>query len=254
MVDSSLATSVRPAWTRRLSWGWVVLSSATIAALFVGQYGQGTLNQLARHNVGLSANYAAQPWPVQLAFYLHIGFGGLALVLGPFQFARLLRNRFPKVHRTIGRAYAVSVGLGTIGALVMSPYGSLGIPGFFGFVSLAAMWGLTTWQGYRAARRGDFRSHQAWMIRSFSLTYGAVTLRFWLGALIAIQIPFMAPGTFDHVFAQAYGALPYLGWIPNLVIAEFMLRRRGMPSLHITDGARNTSSATESRSTETVSV
>lgn len=233
--------------TRRLTWGWVVLSSVTIAALFVGQYGQGTLDQLAQHHIGLSDTYANRAWPIQLAFYLHIGFGGVALVLGPWQFAKWLRERHPRVHRTIGRAYAGSVALATLGALVMSPFSSLGIPGFFGFVALAGMWGLTTWQGYRAARRRDFRSHQAWMIRSFSLTYAAVTLRFWLGTLIAIQIPFMAPNSFAHVFAQAYDALPYLGWIPNLVVAEFLLRRRGLPALRITDGQRTPTSTPESR-------
>lgn len=250
MTDLAVQSPVRHVLTRRLSWMWVVLSSVTIAAVFVGQYGQGTLNQLAHQQVGLAPAYGFQAWPVQLAFYLHIGFGGLALVLGPWQFARWLRERFPMVHRTIGRCYVISVGLATLGALVMSPFNSVGIPGFFGFAPLAVLWALTTGQAYRAARNGDFRSHQAWMIRSFSLTYAAVTLRLWLGALILVQIPFMAPGTFTHVFAQAYAGLPYLGWIPNLVVAEFIVRRRGLPTLRFTDS--RPTPAVESPTRETV--
>jgi hypothetical protein len=73
------------------------------------------------------------------------------------------------------------------------------------------------------------------MIRNFALTYAAVTLRLWLGVLIAVQLPFVhGPNPFDHMSTTAYAPLPFLCWLPNIVIAELMVRRRGLPALRMT--------------------
>jgi uncharacterized membrane protein len=217
------------------SWAWVALSSMAIAGYFVGQYGQGSLDSLAHQHVGLAAAYAPQAWPIHVVFYLHIVFAGLALALGPWQFSRRLRTRHPLVHRSIGRSYLISVAVGAVAALVMSMFSTVGLLGFFGFGSLAALWGWTAWRAYRAIRQCDIRNHQAWMIRNFALTYAAVTLRSWFGVLIFAQMPFVhGADSVTTIFAQAYAPVPFLCWLPNIVIAEFMIRRRGLPALHIT--------------------
>ncbi|MER5938575.1 DUF2306 domain-containing protein [Streptomyces sp. NPDC001928] len=219
----------------RWSWAWVVLSSLAISGFFVGQYAQGTLNSLAHQEVGLAADYASRPLPIQIAFYLHIVFAGLALALGPWQFAKRLRGRRPRVHRGIGRAYLVSVAIGSATGLLMSMFSTVGLLGFFGFGALSVLWGWTGWRGYRAIRSGDIRSHQAWMIRNFALTYAAVTLRLWFGVLIFVQLPFVhGENRFDTILAEAYAPLPFLCWLPNIVVAEWMIRRRGLPALHLT--------------------
>ncbi|MFD6156445.1 DUF2306 domain-containing protein [Nocardia sp. NPDC060256] len=216
----------------RWSWAWVTLSSVTIAGYFVGQYAQGTLDSLAHRHVGLAASYAFRAWPIQAAFYLHITFAGLALALGPWQFATRLRSRRPRIHRAIGRAYLISVAIGSIAALVMSMFSSIGLNGFFGFGTLAVLWGWTSWRGYRAIRARDFADHQAWMIRSFALTYAAVTLRLWFGVLIFAQIPFVhSDDPFATIMREAYAPLPFLCWLPNIVIAELIIRGRGLPGL-----------------------
>ncbi|GAA1912741.1 DUF2306 domain-containing protein [Streptantibioticus ferralitis] len=220
------------------SWAWIALSSLAITGYFVGQYGQGTLDALAHQHVGLASTYAPQAWPIQVAFYLHIAFAGLALALGPWQFSRRLRNRHIRIHRAIGRSYMITVAIGAVSAFVMSMFSSVGFLGFFGFGSLAVLWGWTAWRGYRAIRQRDVRSHQAWMIRNFALTYAAVTLRTWLGVLIFAQVPFVHGGdAFNRIFAQAYAPLPFLCWLPNVVIAEIMIRRRGLPAMHISSAA-----------------
>ncbi|MEV0117256.1 DUF2306 domain-containing protein [Streptomyces sp. NPDC050844] len=102
----------------------------------------------------------------------------------------------------------------------------------FGF---SALWGWTAWRGYKAIRERDIRSHQAWMIRNFALTYAAVTLRLWFGVLTFAQLPFVqGENRFDTILAEAYAPLPFLCWLPNIVIAEWMIRRRGPPALRIT--------------------
>jgi predicted membrane protein DUF2306 len=88
----------------------------------------------------------------------------------------------------------------------------------------------------------DVASHRAWMMRNFALTYAAVTLRLWLGLLIGLQA---IPGDFDFesAFANAYGVVPFLAWLPNLVVAEWLIRRRGLPSYRITSGTEAPSGA-----------
>lgn len=216
-----------------------MLSSLAIAAYFVGQYGEGTLDELAHHNVGLATTYADRSRPVQVAFYVHIVASGLALALGPWQFSKRLRTRHRRMHRWVGRTYMITLALGSVAAFIMSMFNSVGISGFFGFASLAVLWGWTALRGYKAARARQFRDHEAWMIRNFALTYAAVTLRLWLGLLIMVQLPFSDGREFTDIFNQAYGPLPYLCWIPNIVVAEFMVRRRHLPSLHMTGSSAN---------------
>ncbi len=54
------------------------------------------------------------------------------------------------------------------------------------------------------------------MIRTFALTYAGVTLRLWLMVLIPLL---------DGDFLRAYVFTPFLCWVPNLVVAELLLRR-----------------------------
>lgn len=217
----------------RIGLTWVVLSSVAIAGYFVGQYMTGTLHHLAQNSVGLSEKYSSHGPFYEVAFYMHIVFAGTALFIGPFQFIARLRDRHRSVHRTIGGIYLVSVLLGGAAALIMATINTAGINGFFGFGTLAVLWVFTAGQGYRAIRARDFAAHQAWMMRSFALTYAAVMLRLWVGVLIAVQIPFTPqPFNFDDVFTNAYGPVPWICWLPNLVVVEFLIRRAGLPSLH----------------------
>ena len=41
------------------------------------------------------------------------------------------------------------------------------------------------------------------------------------------------PWEFDSAFANAYAAVPFLCWLPNLVLAEWLIRRRGLPSYRL---------------------
>ncbi|MGX5695464.1 DUF2306 domain-containing protein [Agromyces soli] len=216
----------------RIAWTWVLLSSLGIAAFALVPYLTASLRDLADSpTAGLAAGYAAQPWPIQLAFYAHIVAGGLALVLGPLQFWRGLRVRWPRVHRWIGRVGLVAIGVGGVAGLVIAPVNDAGLVGLFGFGALAVLWLTTGWLGYRAIRRRDVASHRAWMMRSFALTYAAVTLRVWLPLLILAQLPFAATGfEIDAAFANAYAAVPFLCWLPNLVVAEWLIARRGLPT------------------------
>lgn len=229
--------STRPPRPRGLlrgaPWAWIALSSLAIAGYSVSQYATASLAALAEDGIGLSPGYAGQPLVVQIAFYLHISFAGVALVTGPFQFIGALRRRAPLVHRTIGRIYLVSVLIGGTASLIMAPFNTAGFVGFFGFGTLGVLWLITGGKAYRAIRAGDVAAHQAWMIRNFALTYAAVTLRLWIGILITVQLTTFG-GEFDDAWSNVYAAVPFLCFIPNLVVAEIMIRRRRLPGLRWT--------------------
>ena len=70
------------------------------------------------------------------------------------------------------------------------------------------------------------------MIRNYALTYSAVMLRIWLPLLLVRADPVRAVD-FDAAFANAYAAVPFLCWLPNLVFAEWLIRRRGLPSYRL---------------------
>lgn len=229
------AAPARRAGTR-VGWTWIALSSLAIAVYAVVPYLTASLAELADSGAaGLAGTYEPLPIAVQAAFYAHIVAGGVALVAGPFQFWRGLRDRHRSVHRWIGRTYLAAVAIAGVAALVMAPFNDAGLVGFFGFGTLAVLWLVTAWRAYRAIRLGDVSNHRAWMMRNFALTYAAVTLRLWIGVLIGVQL---IPGgelDFGAVFENAYATVPFLAWLPNLVVAEWLVRRRGLPSYRLTN-------------------
>ena len=148
---------------------------------------------------------------------LHIAGGMGALLTGPWQFSQRLRARALNLHRWLGRFYLLEVALGSIAGFAMAVVSKLGMPTHLGFGILAVLWFSTGLQAYRMVRRGNIAAHRRWMIRNFALTLAAVTLR--------VYMPLML-GVFHWPFRQTYITVAWLCWVPNLLIAEWMIRRR----------------------------
>ncbi|SFC21984.1 DUF2306 domain-containing protein [Streptomyces aidingensis] len=223
-----------PGRRARAGWTAVVLTSLAIAAFSLSLYAQAGLESLAEDEQGLAETYADRPGAVQAVFYTHVVSASLALLLGPWQFLRALRRRSPRVHRVTGRIYLVAVLTGAGSGLALAPWNSAGMVGFFGFGMLAVLWAVTAVRAYRAVRGGDPAGHQAWMMRNFAFTFAAVTLRLWVGVLTGVQVPFTAEDVDpDVLFDNAYHAVPFLCWVPNMFVAEWLIRRRGLPSYRI---------------------
>ncbi|WP_230684901.1 DUF2306 domain-containing protein [Cellulomonas sp. JZ18] len=212
----------------------VGLLALGVAVVSSGAYALAGLDALAEDGAGLAAAYAVLPAFVQGALYVHIVSSSVALLVGPLQFSQRLRRRSLRTHRLLGRVYLGGVAVGAVSAVLMLPTNSAGVVGFFGFGALAVVWAVAAVRAYRSIRVGDVDSHRAWMIRTYALTFAAVTLRAWLGLLVAVQLPFAgAEPDVDAVFADAYAAVPFLCWLPNLVVAEWLVRRRGLPSYRL---------------------
>jgi uncharacterized membrane protein len=217
--DSPIVT-----WRRRTGYWWFVLSAVAIATFAVTPYLVASLPALARNDVGVARNYVDRGPFITGALYVHVTCGGLALLLSPLQFAARVRNRLPRLHRWVGRLVLVAILVGGTAAVVISTVNLAGPIGTAGFGLLGVSWIGCAVTAYLAIRRGDVLQHRRWMIRTFSLTYAAVTLRIWIPLMVALQAAvFGVDG--DVAFDRIYHVVPFLCWVPNLLVAQWFLSR-----------------------------
>ena len=213
---------------------FVLLTSLAVAAWFSGQYVEGLATVAARtpESVTSASHFDTLAWPIRALFIVHITTAAVALVLGPFQFSKRLRGRNKTLHRNMGRVYLIAVLLASLSGATTSFWNSMGIRGLIGYFVLDVLWAWTAWMAYKAVRGRRLREHQAWMIRNFALTYAAVTLRAALPVLILVQLPFASDTSFPVLFDNAIHTIaPWLGWLINIVIAEWLIARRGLPGV-----------------------
>jgi uncharacterized membrane protein len=154
-----------------------------------------------------------------LGLETHIAASAIAMTLGGFQFLKILRTKAPSIHRWMGRIYIAACLVGGIAGLSIALYSSAGPIAGWGFFTLAALWLLTTGMAWISALRRDFVAHERWMIRSFALTFAAVTLR--------LQLPLAF--ILDTGFEPAYRVIAWSAWVPNLIVAEIWIALRRRP-------------------------
>jgi uncharacterized membrane protein len=223
---------------KNFPWGLMAFLAVGVAIVAVAPYV--TFNPANFNNA--TARYATESSLRYAGLFVHIFSGGLALILGPFQFLDGFRKRSPSLHRWMGRIYLLGILFGGLSAFVIAPGMISGLVGEIGLMSLAVLWLWTGWNAYTSIRAGNVASHREWMIRSFALTFAAATLRLWLGTLIATQLPFLQTkyaGDFDALFVEVYRVVMWLCWVPNLIVAEMFIQRRRKPQVISTNGQNN---------------
>lgn len=149
------------------------------------------------------------------AFYIHISGGMLAIALGPFQFISKLREHYLGVHRSIGKVYVFAIlVIGAPTGLYMAFFANGGACASFGFILMSILWFYTTWMGITTAMKKQIMQHKQWMIRSYAVTFSAVTLRLWVPFLsIACQM--------EH--EEIIILTAWISWLFNLVAAELII-------------------------------
>ncbi len=164
---------------------------------------------------GMQGDPQIQTWFSERPVFssMHVIGGGIVIIIGGFQFWPKLRRGHINLHRWLGRIYLTSVLIGGFGGLVIAPSSDGGLVAHFGFGMLAILWLFTGWHAYICIRRGNIDSHRAWMMRNFALTFGAVTLRIYLGIFNVAGVE----------FADSYPTVAWLAWVPNLVLVEWYL-------------------------------
>ena len=159
----------------------------------------------------------------ELAFWVHVFTSMLPLLAGFTQFAPWVLKKWPRVHRTMGRIYVITVCFVTGPAsLIMAFYANGGITSRIAFVTLALIWLGTTVMGWRTVLQRKWQLHREWMIRSYALTLSAITLRAWKFAIVF---------AFEPRPMDVYRIVAWLGFVPNLLVAEWIIRRHRARSL-----------------------
>lgn len=197
-------------------------------SVILKRVGWGVMLLLALLLFVLASNYLTLDpevyFPQQRAVYIahtfgiisHIVGAMLATIIGAFQFLPALRRgRFLEVHRWLGRLYLGGVLVGGLSGLYMAFLAYGGLVAKLGFATLALLWLFSAVMAYQHIRHKEIQQHKEWMIRNYALTFGAVTLRLWLGVFQVVGLEFLT----------SYMIVAWLAWIPNLLVAEWMIRR-----------------------------
>jgi uncharacterized membrane protein len=177
-----------------------------------------------------NARFFASPLPV----VVHIVSASVFALLGAFQFSTRFRRRRPRWHRIAGRLLVpcgLLVGLSALWMTLFYPRAA----GTGDLLSaLRLLFGsamvMSIVLGFAAIRRGDVTRHRAWMMRGYAIGLGAgtQTLTLLAGELIAGP-----PSELSR--ALLMGA----GWVINLAVAEWAIRRHLHP-VRITSAGRPT--------------
>lgn len=144
---------------------------------------------------------------------VHALFGAAALLIGPFQFLPRLRQARRRPHMGLGVIYAACCVIAGSAGLILAFGNTHGPVAAVGFGLLGAGWLVTTGMAVASIARGRYGAHRRWMIRSFALTFSAVTLRLQLAVVGIAALP----------FSPSYIAISFLCWVPNLIAAEIWI-------------------------------
>ncbi len=150
------------------------------------------------------------------AFYIHIFGGMLAIALGPLQFIKAVRRKNINLHRAIGKIYVSAIlFIAAPTGLYMAFFANGGIYSSIGFILMSVLWFYTTWMAIVTIRKRQIEEHIKWMVRSYAITFAAVTLRLW--------VPFLSL-VIDVEQLTVIIVTAWISWLFNLIAAEFILK------------------------------
>jgi hypothetical protein len=158
---------------------------------------------------------------------IHVVAAAVYALLGAFQFSTGIRRRWPAWHRR-GGLLVLSCGLLTAvsGLWMTAAYAipqSLQGPLLYGVrwvVGVALLTSIV--KGWLSIVRRDVAQHEAWMIRAYAIAQGA-------GTQAVIFVPLLL--ILGHeVLGFARDVLLSVAWLLNVVVAEWLIRRRPQPA------------------------
>lgn len=151
------------------------------------------------------------------AFYTHISSSLFVLFAGIFQFIPVVLQKYPKIHRLLGKVYVSFVlFVSAPSGLIMAYYANGGFWAKCSFVIISVLWWYFTFVAISSILKKNIIKHRAFMYRSFALTLSAITLRTYV-----LFLPY-----FIHLRGRdMYVLVAWASWIPNLLVAEWLIRK-----------------------------
>ncbi len=153
----------------------------------------------------------------KFAFFSHVYSSIIVIILGLSQFSRTIKNQFSIIHKLNGKGYILlTLLIASPSGLIMAFHANGGLISQVSFSILSILWFIFTLKAYLLIKKGNYRKHRDYMIRSYALTLSAISLRFFkYGIVFFFELPPM----------DTYKIVSILGWTINLGIAEFIIRK-----------------------------
>jgi len=153
----------------------------------------------------------------RIAFYVHVFTSLVVLIAGIFQFSDFILLNFRKLHRSIGKLYVgLILFVNFPAALVMAIYANGGYSSKAAFLILDFLWFGFTLKALLEIKQKNVVAHRRYMIRSYALSFSAITFRVW--KIVLLNLVSIDP-------QKLYMIQAWLGFIPNMLVAEWALRR-----------------------------
>lgn len=150
-----------------------------------------------------------------LFFYIHVYSAIFCLIGGFTQFNKFILNKYPKLHRNIGKIYVfVVLFLAAPSGFFIGIYANGGFYSKIAFILLSILWFGFTLIAFLKIKKHKIIEHQKFMFRSFALAFSAITLRFWKVILVYL---------FQVHPMDLYQIIAWLGWVPNLFLIEYYI-------------------------------
>lgn len=149
-------------------------------------------------------------------FYIHVYSSIFALMAGFI--AVFFDKNLKYLHRFSGRIYVfITLLFSSLSGVYIGVFANGGFLAKISFVLLGILWFYTTYRSYQEIRKRNIQQHKFWMWRSYALALSAITLRMWKVILVYL----FHPNPMD-----VYQIIAWLGWIPNLLLVEYLIKKQ----------------------------
>jgi uncharacterized membrane protein len=205
---------VRFLWVAVIFLAFIGLAVATRRAIVL--LNPGALSSPKNPAADLDEHFASE----RALVLIHILPAMLFMVLGPLQFVRDLRSRYPQVHRWSGRIFLAASAVMGVGGLKLAFGKTIGgldekaaivLFGTFFLISLAkALW---------HALRREFAQHREWMIRGYAIGLAVASIRPIVGTFFAAAL---MSGRKPQP-AEFFGTAFWIGFTLQTIAAEIWI-------------------------------
>jgi len=151
---------------------------------------------------------------------VHILPGMLFMALGPLQFVRGLRSKYPEVHRWCGRIFLMASAVVGVTGLTLA-FGKTigGVDEKAAIVLFGSFFLIALAKALRHALRQEFAQHREWMIRGYSIGLAVATVRPIMGTFFAAAV-LRGHRPVPHEF---FGTAFWIGFTLQMIAAEIWI-------------------------------
>jgi uncharacterized membrane protein len=152
----------------------------------------------------------------------HLIGGTLALLFGPIQFSKWIRNKYLTFHRLTGKIYIIGAFIAGLSAIRLSLISSC-LPCRVSLFILAILVLFTTFSAWWCVKNGNIKAHQQFMVRSYICILSFVAVR--IGGIIPLDFLFgqIEDPTFGRTVNEYFFSFVpiicgeiFMIWIPTL--------------------------------------